>query len=647
LPFGTTMSGIVGILNLDGSPVDRSLLSRLTDYLSFRGPEAQETWSQGAVGLGHTLLQTVDDTRLDCQPLSLDSQVWITADARIDGRPELRRELSRRGCRDLEEATDAELILHSYLVWGDECVKHLIGDFAFAVWDGHRRQLFCARDHFGIKPFYYAQVGNCLIFSNTLNCVRMHPQVSDRLNELAIGDFLLFDYNMDQFTTTFADIMCLAPAHYLTWRQGNLRLLRYWSLPLVDRPLKYARPQDYVEHFKALLTQAVSDRLRTRREGVSLSGGLDSATVAALAKNLLSQQTAPFDLHGYTMVYDRLIPDKERYYAGLVAKALNIPIHHLPGDDYRLYERFEQKDFLPPQPENFPLLAYWVDFCHAAARGCRVMLTGEGGDVIMIPSLSYLHKKVKEFRLVSLAIELGRCLYHYRRMPLLGVRTRLRRWLFLHVDKPLYPSWLNPAFEARTGLRARWERLTRELEPPHLLREEIYQKLKSPFWQHYFENLHDRGARRLPLEFRHPYFDVRLISFALGLPPLPWCVDKILLRETGQNLLPEPICRRPKTLLAGDPCLRLIRQPEARWVDKFISVPGLEDYINRRAIPILTNGIDSANLWVDLRPLSLNYWLGQQQFCSRENSLESGTLKQETVHENPSKTSIQKNLSSP
>ena len=174
--------------------------------------------------------------------------------------------------------------------------------------------------------------------------------MSDELNELAIADFLLFDCNQDQATTTFADIRRLPPAHYLTWQQGTLRLARYWSLPLIDRPLRYSRPQDYVEHFKALLTQAVADRLRTRRVGVTLSGGLDSSTVAALAKNLLGRQSAPFDLQGYTIVFDRLIPDEERYYSGLVATALNIPIHHLPADDYRLYERFEQGDFLPPQP---------------------------------------------------------------------------------------------------------------------------------------------------------------------------------------------------------------------------------------------------------------------------------------------------------
>jgi asparagine synthase (glutamine-hydrolysing) len=614
------MSGIVGILNLDGSPVDQSLLRRLADYLIFRGPEAQEIWSQGPVGLGHAWLRTAEDTRPDTQPLSLDGQVWIVADARIDGRAELRQQLSSCGCHDLEEAPDAELILHSYLIWGEKCVKHLLGDFALAVWDGRQRQLFCARDHFGLKPFYYAQVGNRLVFSNTLDCVRLHPQVSDRLNDLALGDFLLFDFNQDQSTTTFADIRRLAPAHFLTWRQGSLRLERYWSLPRIDRPLRYSHPQDYVEHFKALLTQAVADRLRTRRVGVTMSGGLDSSTVAALARNLLSRQAVPFDLQSYTNVFDRLIPDAERYYSGLVARALNIPIHHLPGDDYRLYEGFEPGDFLPPQPLHDPLLGYWADFFHYAASRCRVMLTGEGGDAILIPSPTYLLKLAKGFRLAQLTTELGRCLCHYGRIPQLGLRTGLRRRLSLDRGRSLYPAWLNPAFEAKFGLRDRWARLTSELEQPRLLREEIYQRLESPFWQHCFENSYDPGATRLPLEFCHPYFDVRLINFALALPPLPWCVDKLLLREAGQALLPEAIQRRPKTPLAGAPWLEMIRHPETRWLDRFVPVPRLDEYVDRRAIPLLTCEVNPGILWVNTRPVSLSYWLGRQHLGNRSQS---------------------------
>src|SRR5262249_41354559 len=162
--------------------------------------------------------------------------------------------------------------LHSYHVWGEECVKHLIGDFALAIWDAPKRKLFCARDQLGIKPFYYTQVGKCFVFSNTLNCVRLHPGVSDKLNELAIADFLIFGENRDTSSTSFADVRRLPPAHSLTCSAETLRVDRYWSLP-TDKEIWYRRKEEYGEHLKELLRCAVADRLRNYRVGVFLSGG--------------------------------------------------------------------------------------------------------------------------------------------------------------------------------------------------------------------------------------------------------------------------------------------------------------------------------------------------------------------------------------
>src|SRR5205807_844250 len=173
------MSGIVGIINLDGAPVDRQLLRRMTDFLAYRGPDAQNIWSDGPVGFGHTMLRTTFESEREQQPCSLDGRVWITADARIDARDNLIRDLRSKGREIQKSVTDVELILHAYHVWADDCVQYLIGDFSFAIWDGRRHRLFCARDHFGVKLFYYAQVGRSFIFGNTLDCVREHPAVSD------------------------------------------------------------------------------------------------------------------------------------------------------------------------------------------------------------------------------------------------------------------------------------------------------------------------------------------------------------------------------------------------------------------------------------------------------------------------------------
>ena len=263
------MSGIVGMYERSGAPVDRTLLQALAHFLSYCGPDARETWFHGSVGLAHTMLRTTRASQIERQPASLAGRLWITADARIDCRDELLGKLIEREGGKLAGpvATDSDLILRSYSAWGADCVQHLRGDFAFAIWDAQRKLLFCARDHFGIKPFYYSELGELFLFSNTLDCLRQHPEVSSDLNDAAIGDFLLFGLNCDVATTTFRDIRRLPPAHSMTVSSEGLRIQRYWSAPTEGR-IRYQRPEDYVEHFQILLQAAVSDRMAPDRTGI-------------------------------------------------------------------------------------------------------------------------------------------------------------------------------------------------------------------------------------------------------------------------------------------------------------------------------------------------------------------------------------------
>ena len=281
------MSGIVGIFHLDGAPIAPTLLRSLVDFLAFRGPDAHETWMETSIGLGHTLLRTTRESFGERQPAVFEGRYWITADARLDGRSELLAALDLSGCGIGHSVPDSELILRAYAKWGAACVEHLRGDFSFAIWDATTKQLFCARDQFGIKPFYYAIVGSVVIFSNTLDCIRRHPAVSGRLNDLAIADFLLFDMIREPGATSFADIQRLPPAHTLVCGRDGISLRRYWVLP-VSAPIHYKRPSECVEQFRELLDQAVADRLRTNSVAVLMSGGLDSPTVAASAQRVTS-----------------------------------------------------------------------------------------------------------------------------------------------------------------------------------------------------------------------------------------------------------------------------------------------------------------------------------------------------------------------
>ncbi len=595
-------------MSLDGAPAERECLEDMTAFLAFRGPDGQGLRIDGAAGLGHTLLRTTFEAANERQPASLDGAVWISADARIDARSELRKKLGLQG--ELDSATDAELILHAYRAWGEDCVGHLLGDFAFAIWDGPRRRLFCARDHFGVKPFFYAHRGDRFVFSNTLNCMRMHPAVSSELDDLSIADFLLFEMNQDPAASAFAAIRRLPPAHCLRASSEGVRIRQYWTLPFGTQ-VRYRDAGDYVNHFRHLLEIAVADRLRTDRVGVELTGGLDSTTVAATAMSVLARAARPFGMNALTIVYDRLIPDEERGYAAMAAERLGIPIHFFVADEYKLYARCEGLENHLPEPSHDPGAAATLDSLRREASFGRVVLTGWDGDTLFNESPKpYFRSLFKSLRWGRLASGMVRYGVSQRRL----VPLTLRAWLDPRgaralVPGPAFPGWLAPDLESRLGLRDRWIQAHHEPQVSHPVRPYAFRNLAYLMRLSNFFEYGDAGVTRVPLEHRHPFMDLRLQEFCLSLPPLPWCVKKTILREAMRGILPEPVRRRPKSPLAGWPEMELLREPDAQWIDHFVPARDLARYVARDRIPPVCAGTDREERWRDMRPLSLSFWL--------------------------------------
>lgn len=605
------MSGFVGVLNLDEVPTDRALLERMTLSLAFRGPDAQEVWSRGAVGLGHALLQTTQQTAPEKQPAQLDGRLWIVADARIDARAELIGKLKgkNRAAREPSlDAPDAELILHAYDAWDEHCVEHLLGDFTFAIWDAPRQRLFCARDHFGVKLLYYSFTGSTFIFSNTLACVQCHPAVSRRLNDLAVADFLLFDSNQDPATTSFVDIQRLPPAHCLTLQQGKLSTKRYWQLSVTE-PIHYSRDEEYIERFRELLDTSVADRLRTNSAGIFMSGGLDSSTVAASARRVLSRNGNGVRLQAYTEVFDSLIRHEERHYAKMVADALKIPVQFLASDAYRLFDRADDSNHLPPEPTHTVLARPVLDQLRRASSGSRVILTGDGADPGLSGRISVHFRQMLEKRQFARALgDAVRYLTAEGRLSRLYLR---KRWRLLFPSKshtPGYPPWLAPGLEKRLGLRDRWEPSSRTNPAAGAFRPEAHEAILDSTQPNVFED-YDAGWTGIPLETRFPFYDLRMVNFLLALPRLPWCCDKQLLREAGRGVLPEEVRLRRKSPLPSDPLIALLGRPESSWVDRFEALPELGHYVMRGRIPRVQGERESWTAWIHLRPLSLNFWL--------------------------------------
>jgi asparagine synthase (glutamine-hydrolysing) len=596
----------------DGAPVDGALLKELARFLKYRAPDGCEVWAQGNVGLGHSMLRTTREASNERQPASLDGQIWIVADARIDCRAELESKLSTAGCRIRHDAPDSELILHAYTTWRENCVQHLRGDFAFAIWDSARRTLFCARDHFGVKPFYYATIGDLFLFSNTLNCMRQHLAVSDELNESAIADFLLFGLNCDEATTTYRDVQRLPPAHFFSVSPEGIRVQRYWSAP-TDGRIRYANENEYVEHFQSVLKSAVSDRLRADRVGIFLSGGVDSSSVAAMARELSSTPDGTADLRAYTIVYDKLIADQDGEHARLAADFFRIPIRQMAVDDLPLFDRWDDTELAWPEPVDDPLFAGLFDQFQMIAEDCRIVLSGEGSDNLMyFEMLPYAEDLVSRKEWGQLVNDVPSYLAK-RKSPWPGIRRRAKNLFREDPKATAFPSWIAPDFAKRTNAEARWnERSQFSAGERHPLLPSGHGSLALPHWAHLFEN-ENPGVTRQPVEVRHPFMDLRVVEFLLALPPYPWFLEKKLLRDAMVGRIPEVIRSRPKTPLAGDPLVEMLGRSQAKWVDQVNWGEEVTRFVSPSAIGSLAKERRPGKADVNIRPLCLSLWLQSVQ----------------------------------
>lgn len=603
----------MGIFRRDGAPVERPLLYALTKFLSFRGPDAQEVWSDGAVGFGHTMLRTTREAANERQPASLEGRFWITADVRLDCRSELIEALQQAGRRfDSAQITDPELILHAYAAWGEGCVDKLRGDFAFALWDARERRLFCARDHFGVKPFFYVAKENQFLFSNTLNCLRAHPDVSDGLNDEAIGDFLLFGLNCDVATTTFRDIQRLSPAHLLVVSAEGLRTQKYWAPP-IDGRIRYKRDEEYVEHFLEIFKAAVADRLRTDSVGIFLSGGLDSGSIAAMARELSDTPAGAKELRAYTTVYKSLFRDEEGNYASETAERLKIPIQFLSGDDFRLFERWADPEVITPEPVENPFLLDVVGTFRAVASSGRVVFCGHGPDNLMDfqmwPYAKDLFRR-REWR------TLGKEITHFlwvRPFPWRGLMYRGKRVLGLDDSKPTFPKWIREDFAGRMNLRERWQGMRFRGDFTHPVAPRAHASLAMPLWADLLENA-DPGVTRSLVEVRYPFLDLRVVNYVLSIPPFPWFFQKALLRRSMESKLPGAVLERSKTPLAIHPVEKALGHPTSSWLNDVAFCDEISQYVIGSELLPLPRLRHSEEAYVIIRPLCLNFWL---QSCEK------------------------------
>jgi asparagine synthase (glutamine-hydrolysing) len=572
----------------------------MTDFLAYRGPDGQDIWIGSQVGFGHALLNTSEGLPAQKQPVHMES-LWITADVRLDSKADLVRKLQTLGRRIEGQSSDAGLILHAYAAWGPGCVDHLLGDFSFAVWDSVAKTLFCARDHFGIKPFYYAEAGKVLIFSNTLNCLRTHTDITNEINEEAIGDFLLFGWNYNESSTSFRDIQRLPPAHWLLVSPEGLRVKRYWYPPTQDR-IRYTRSEDYIDDFMELFQAAVVDRLPPDRAGILLGGGLDSGTVAAVAAAFSKSRRGSPSLRSYTAGYDRLIPDNDHWFALQTADYVGIPNEYLPLDNVRLLEKQECAGYNHPEPGTGLFFTTKIELYRRIAVHSRVALSGEGSDNLMhFQMWPYIKELSGHGEWTRLLFETAWFLW-LRPFPWLGVARKAQSIFGKVSGDAEIPRWIAPEFAKRTRLKERWAQNHKLVFPSegHAVRPKAHASMLIPQWAGLFES-DDPGVTRYPVEVRYPFLDLRIVRYLLAIPVFPWAYKKYLLRKSMYKKLPETVRLRPKTPVLRDPIQAKIREMGVTRIN--------EGPLSPQAAEFISPGFENLTGTDEIRAYSLRKWL--------------------------------------
>ncbi|MFO1487505.1 MAG: asparagine synthase (glutamine-hydrolyzing) [Verrucomicrobiota bacterium] len=368
------MCGIAGKLFHDASArVSAPDIERMTATIAHRGPDARTLRVAGNVGIGHCRLSIID-LSTGAQPMANeDETVWIVFNGEIYNFQELREKLAARG-HVFRSRSDTEVIVHAYEEYGPDCVNHLRGMFAFAIWDAKRQRLFIARDRVGIKPLYYSQTKDALWFASEIKAIIADPAVTREIDEQTIRTFLAFNYVAGE-GTLFRSIKKLPPGHYLIAENGKVSTRQYWDLRYTENRWSQTFEQS-VEELQSLLAATVRDHMIADVPvGVLLSGGVDSSAMLNFAVQGTDKQVNTF-----TVGFDGNQVVDERPFARLAAKQFGSRHHELSITEEDFW------NFLPayawhmeePVCEPPAVALYYVT--KLARQHVKVVLSGEGGD---------------------------------------------------------------------------------------------------------------------------------------------------------------------------------------------------------------------------------------------------------------------------
>ena len=561
------MCAIAGLFNISGDSVDENCLRSMSEILTHRGPDDSGFFIENEIGLAHRRLSIIDLSKEGRQPMTNeDDSLWLIFNGEIYNYPEIREKLIGLGHLFRSE-TDSEVIIHSYEEWGPDCLSKFNGMWAFAIWDNNKKELFCARDRLGIKPFYYAIKDDNFIFASEIKALRCYQGVGKEPNEKQLINFLKWGLSDHTNETMFEGVFQLPAGHYIQIQAGSRpEAFCYWHPEKSDEIISdHKTDTEDSKQLLELLKDSVKIHLRSDVPiGTCLSGGLDSSTITALINRLLKENCpgAPKQ-KTFSAVFEEKKFDESEY-VKIVTDFLKVDSYYTRPNPDDLWEDLGHLIYSNDEP--FMQLTLYSQYCvmRDLSKQVKVVLDGQGADEIFAGYLAYLYCHISSLihgkHLLTAASESLGVLRHHSGFLFYALRQyfvrKQRRDLIKGFEEPLvrYQGNLN-------------ESLMTDLTSTNL-----------PYLLHW----EDRVSMAFSVEARVPFLDYRVVNFANSLPAdkkIKKGVTKFIFRKSIKGLVPESIrCRMDK---------KGFSTPEEVWMqgslkDHILEVLGSDSFSSRK-----------------------------------------------------------------
>jgi len=558
------MCGICGILNFDRNrAAEQSALEEMNRRIVHRGPDDAGFYLSGNIGIAMRRLSIIDVQSGHQPVMNEDNSVSIVFNGEIYNHQELRQRLEKRGHR-YRSHSDTETIVHLYEEYGQDCVSHLRGMFAFAIWDSRSRTLFVARDRLGIKPLYFTRTDEHFLFASEIKALLAHPKVRTEINRGALPEFLAFGY-LSGSRTMFAGIEKLLPGHTIgVHESGTIRIQPYWDLPQ-DGEQKSHPEKYYVDTYRELLEQSVATHLMSDVPlGMFLSGGLDSSAIAALMSKIRKEPIETFAVGYEEEAYSEL------RYARAVAQRIGSNHHEVRVSSEGFFGALPKLIWHEDEPLAWPSSVSLYFVAQLASERVKVVLTGEGSDetlggyarypwTIWNSRLGHIYCSVLPSWLrKSIRQQIG----HSGRLSA-ATRRRLQHTFFGRDTE----SWNSFYFDNFYCAFSESDQATLLINPGHNDPGSAYRDTLA-YWENAKGDLLDRllytdiktylvelcmkqdqMSMAASIESRVPFLDHVLVEFAASIPArfkTRGMSGKLVLKSAMKDLLPESIIHRRK-----------------------------------------------------------------------------------------------------